>query len=155
MKLRYQCVVCFALIAGGLLSGACTDRPGDASRAGAPTSSPHDKTPAGLHAGKLPETASPGVVDKPVQAEPPVAVEQPEQTPPLDLSMPVQPKVELGSLEGKRMPAQRLLPDLFERDGTPDERTLSLKGRVLTNKTGREDLDAIQGGEITMELKTR
>jgi hypothetical protein len=118
-------------------------------------STPHEKAPGTTPADKSPETASTGVVDKPERVVPTVAVEQPEKMQPLDLSMPEQPRVELGSLEGKRMPAQRLLPNLFDQEKTHDARALSLKGRVLTNKTGREDLDAIQGGEITMEMKTR
>lgn len=151
MKLCYRDLVCIAVIVGGLVLTACSDPADEVSRAKTPVSPPPGKSPAGKPA----ETASPGAVDKPVPAPPKVTAEQPEETQPLDLSLPPQPKVELGSLEGKRMPARRLLPDLFKREEPSNTRALSLKGRVLTNETGREELDAIQGGEITMEMKTR
>jgi hypothetical protein len=97
-----------------------------------------------LNAGDKPEPERAGAVAK-----------KPEVPESLDLSMPPQPKFDLGSLEVKPSRNDRLLPDLFGPEKNPDVNPLSLKGRVFMQNTGQENLDSIEGGQIIIEMKTR
>jgi len=81
--------------------------------------------------------------------------ENPEIHKPLDLSMPAQPEVDPGSFEGKIPSDRHLLPDLFEQPGPSHENPYRLKGRVLMDQTGKENFDAVEGGQIILEMKTR
>lgn len=154
MNLCCRLLVSAALVAGGIVLTGCGQPVGTPSSVSSAAVTPIDE-PGAADAQPVVPVATPPrpkAVETPVQARPTVTAEQPEVTPPLDLSLPSQ--IDLGSMEVKALKPKRLLPDLF--DTQPEgERALSLRGRLLMNETDREDLDAIQGGEITMELKTR
>jgi hypothetical protein len=105
--------------------------------------------------GEQADTRRPHSDERSKQDEPEAIAKKPEARKPLDLSMPPQPKFDLGALEGRRSSAERLLPDLFEQEKNTGGSPLSLKGNVLMEQTGSEDLDAIEGGQITIEMKTR
>jgi hypothetical protein len=93
--------------------------------------------------------------DRPGPERAGAVAKKPEVPEPLDLSMPPQPKFDMGALEGKRSLNDRLLPDLFEPEKNPGANPLSLKGRVFMQNTGQENLDAIDGGQLIIEMKTR
>ena len=96
-----------------------------------------------------------GKVDNmPPQEMPATTVKAKEQPKPLDLSMPPQPGVEFGALETPTPAEQPLLPDLFEQGTQAADRSIHLKGRVLMDHTGEHNLDAVEGGQVIIEMKT-
>jgi hypothetical protein len=74
---------------------------------------------------------------------------------PLDLSMPAQPAAEFGSLEAAQRSPKRLLPDLFETGEGSGRTPVRLKGRLFVPQAEEEDGDVVEGGQVTIELKTR
>lgn len=141
-----RCILRAAVMANCLVVAGCENPPD--------SSSPVEK-PVARSVSEQPDTYRSEADNKSTRDEPEVIAREPEIRRPLDLSMPPQPKVELGSLEGKRSSTQRLLPDLFEHEEMPDERALHLKGRVFMQQTGRENIDSIEGGQIILEMRTR
>lgn len=141
---RYIILVC--ITAFGLALAGCDERSDGLSPAEKPAArSGKERTGASdLNTGDMPK-----------REQPATAVNRQEVRKQLDLSMPPQPKVDLGSFESTRPSAERILPDLFDQEQEPDERSIRLKGRVLMEKTGREDLDSIEGGQVTIEMKNR
>lgn len=95
------------------------------------------------------------VDDNPKEDEAEAVAKELEHREALDLSIPLQPKIEFGSLQGHRSLTERLLPDLFEPAEQLDERSLHQKGRILVPQTRQHDRDSIEGGQITIEMKTR
>ena len=122
---------------------------------GPPAGSSPVQKPLARSVSEQSDTARLNVGDSPKQKEPDASANKPEVGKPLDLSMPPQPKIDLGSLEGKRPSTPQFLPDLFQREDKSDGRSLHLKGRVFVEQTGQENINSIEGGQIIMEMKTR
>lgn len=141
----YRCVVSTITLAGAIFLAGCNQPPTTVSPADSAAIAPIGKVRV------APQTSAPPPAETPVEKPEAVAA---ELAPPLDLSLPRQLETEIGSLEAARVVPKRLLPDLFDAQPN-DPRALSLRGRLLMNDTERQDLDTIQGGEITMEFKTR
>jgi len=80
-------------------------------------------------------------------------VSAPQARKPLNLTLPPQPKVEMGAFEANSPTSENLLPDLFEHQ--QEKSPYSLRGRVFMDQTGEETIDSIDGGQVTVEMKTR
>lgn len=78
------------------------------------------------------------------------------ERPPLDLSMPPQPQAVPADSDGGNVQSDALLPDLFQQqEESDDDRAMHLKGRVLMQPEGDQTLDAVEGGQVIIEMKTR
>ena len=142
---------CSYIIRAGIMASCLTvagcDKPSGSS-------SPVQK-PVARSVGEQADSHPLKAVYKPESERDVAVAKKPEVPEPLDLSMPPQPKFDLGSLEVKPSRNGRLLPDLFGAEKNPDVNPLSLKGRVFMQNTGQENLDSIEGGQIIIEMKTR
>jgi len=139
-------IISACVIASSLVVAGCEEPPESVS---------HAEKPVARSVGKQSDAHRVKAVDQPKPDQPDAPVKNPEVRKPLDLSMPPQPKVDLGALEGKRPSTAQLLPDLFEQDKESGQDSLHLKGRVLMGQTGQENTDSIEGGQIIIEMKTR
>lgn len=75
---------------------------------------------------------------------------------PLDLSLPPQPAVVPDPSSSNKINKKHILPDLFQpTQKSKDDRSPHLRGRVLMDQAVEQDLDAVEGGEIIIEMKTK
>jgi hypothetical protein len=146
MTLSYSSLLSACAITGSLLLAGC-DKPADDLPTSPQPPARTERGPTGNDRAAVAADAQRQQADKPAGEPAPHA--------PLDLSMPAQPEVEFGSLEGNTPPTQRLLPDLFGDTVKPDQGAVRLKGRVFMPDTEPEDYDTVDGGQVTIELKTR
>lgn len=103
--------------------------------------------------------------DTPVPADPeverkadaesvPAAVDTREKLKPLDLSLPPQPAVAPRRPGDEPTSSEPILPDLFTLD-QQDDRSMQLKGQMLMEEGSEASLETLEGGQLTIEMKTR
>lgn len=146
MTLSYSSLLSACVIAGGLLLAGC-DKPADDLPASPQPLARTERDATGNDRAAVAADTERQQADNPATEPTPHAA--------LDLSMPPQPAVEFGSLEGNTPPTHRLLPDLFGDTVKQDQSAVRLKGRIFMPDTEREDHDTVDGGQVTIELKTR
>ncbi|RRJ83388.1 hypothetical protein D0544_16355 [Aestuariirhabdus litorea] len=103
------------------------------------------------------QQAEPGRETEPTQASGPSISRQSEESKDprviLDLSLPRQAVPAPGEL--KTPAAENLLPDLFGNKKEENKSPASLGGKLLIDRSNPDAVDAVEGAELSIEIKTQ
>ena len=137
------------IMATGLALAGCNDPPDNFAPAEKPVDPPvSEQMDTRIQVDLAPEQKE--------TREPAPTGEQEKTRKPLDLSLPPQPKIAPGSGDNTGASRENILPDLFQQEQKPDdERSMHIKGRVLMRQGEEQNLDSLEGGQLTIEKKTR